>query len=515
LNCGPSNGAAFFGLTVKDFPSARHLDTLTINMRLHITAILVLTATTVLYCEPETFESSRVAHDTAVQVESPDSPQPSGELSELRDAALSDDYAYRQVAHLSDNIGPRGIGSLQAAAAVQYVAGELRKLGLEVRLEEVKVPHWLRGAETAELVEYPGQAPGTSQKIVLTALGGNTPTPADGITADVVVVNSFDELKALGREKVAGKIVLFNVPFDKQKAANGFAGEAYGEAVAYRGGGAKAAAELGAVASLVRSVGNADYRLPHTGWSAAAGIPAGAVTSEDAALIARLAAQGKVRMRLTLTSQTAADVLSYNVIADLKGSEHPEQVVIVSGHLDSWDLGTGAIDDAAGVAVAMEAAELVQRLHLHPKRTIRVVAWMDEENGGRGHDAYAKDYAAELVNHVAAIESDTGAAHPLGFEAKVNPKALPLLKPVQDVLQSFGANLIRLTERAPCADIAPLAKAGVPTLGILQDARTYFNYHHTAADTLDKIVPQELRENAAAMAVMGYAIANLPEPLPR
>ena len=484
-------------------------------MRLHIAAVLVLTATTVVYSEPETFDSSHASGDTAILVENPDPSQLSRELSALRDAALTDDYAYRQVAHLTDNIGPRGIGSPQAAAAVRYVADELRKLGLEVKLEEVKVPHWMRGVETAELVEYPGQAPGTSQKIVLTALGGNTPTPPDGITAEVVVVNSFDELKALGREKVAGKIVLFNVVFDKQKAANGMAGEAYGEAVAYRGGGAKAAAELGAVASLVRSVGNADYRLPHTGWSAAAGIPAGAVTSEDADLMARLSAQGKVRMRLTLTSQTGPDVVSYNVIADLKGSEHPEQVVIVSGHLDSWDLGTGAIDDAAGVAVAMETAELVQRLHLHPRRTIRVIAWMDEENGGRGHDAYAKDYAAELSNHVAAMESDTGAAHPLGFEAKINLKALPLLKPVQDVLQSFGANVIRLTERSPGADIAPLAKAGVPTLGILQDARTYFNYHHTAADTLDKIVPQELRENAAAMAVMGYALANLPEPLPR
>ena len=221
-------------------------------------------------------------------------------------------------------------------------------------------------------------------------------------------------------------------------------------------------------------------------------------------------------MHLTLTSQNGPDVLSYNVVADLKGSEHPEQMVIVSGHLDSWDLGTGAIDDGAGVAVAMETAELVQRLHLHPRRTIRVIAWMDEENGGRGHDAVrASDHASELANDVAAIESDNGASHPLGFWAKINPKALPLLKPVQDVLQSFGANLIQVVEFSPGSDIAPLAKAGVPTLGILQDARTYFNYHHTAADTLDKIVPQELRENAAAMAVMGYALANLPEPLPR
>jgi len=433
----------------------------------------------------------------------------------LRDAALADDYAYQQTAHLTDNIGPRAVGSAQAQAAVQYVAAELRRLGLEVQLEEVQVPHWIRGIETAELVEYPGQAPGTMQKIVLTALGGNVPTLASGLTAEIVVARNFDELKALGRDKVAGKIVLFNVPFDKQKAASGLAGEAYGEAVVYRSSGPKAAAELGAVACLIRSVGGADYRLPHTGWSAAAGIPAGAVTAEDADLIARLAAQGKTRMHLTLTSETGSDTTSYNVIADLKGTEQPEQIVVVSGHLDSWDLGTGAIDDAAGVGVAMETAQLIQQLHLHPQRTIRVIAWMDEENGGRGHDVYAKDHATEMANHVAAIESDIGAAHPLGFQAKMNLSALPLLKPVQDVLQSFGANVIRLTSRSPGADIAPLAQAGVPALGIMQDARTYFNYHHSAADTLDKIAPEELRENAAAMAVMGYALASITEPLPR
>jgi Zn-dependent M28 family amino/carboxypeptidase len=484
-------------------------------MRLQFAAsLLLLTATTVTQSRSETSKAGYAVENSA-PAESADSSQGINILAELRDAALTDDYAYQQVAHLTDNIGPRAAGSAEAEAAVRYVADELRKLGLEVRQEEVRVPQWIRGIETAELVEYPGQAPGTIQKIVLTALGGNVPTSAEGITAEVVVVKSFDELTSLGREKVAGKIVLFNAVFDKQKAANGMAGQAYGEAVAYRGQGAKAAAELGAVASLVRSVGNADYRLPHTGASTAAGIPAGAVSSEDADLMARLAAQGKVRIHLTLTAKTGPDVLSYNIVADLKGSEHPEQVVIVSGHLDSWDLGTGAIDDAAGVAVAMETAELVQRLHLHPKRTLRVIAWMDEENGGRGHDAYARDHAAELANYVAAIESDNGASHPLGFDARINPKTLPLLRPVQDALQSFGANLIQLTERSPGADIAPLAKAGVPTFGIMQDARTYFNYHHSAADTLDKIVPQELRENAAAMAVMGYALANLPEPLPR
>jgi carboxypeptidase Q len=443
------------------------------------------------------------------------SPQLRSELTALRDAALTDDYAYQQVAHLTENIGPRPEGSPQALFAVHYVADEMRKLGLEVRLEEVQVPRWTRGVETAELVEYPGQAPGTTQKIVLTALGGNTPTSAVGLTAEVVVVSNFDELKALGRSKVAGKIVLFNVPFDRKKADAGHAFDGYSEAVTYRGGGGKAAADLGAVGSLVRSVGTADYRLPHTGYSTNAGIPQGAVASEDADLIAHLAAQGTIRLHFILTSQTGAPVLCYNVVGDLKGSEHPEQIVVVSGHLDSWDLGRGAIDDGAGVVVAMETAQLIQQLHLHPKRTIRVIAWMDEENGGSGQTAYAKAHEAEFANHVAAMESDSGAGHPLGFEVMSSSKALPFLRPVQEILQSFGASIIEPTDSSPEADITPLAKAGVPALGLLQDGRTYFFYHHTAADTLDKILPQELRENAAAMAVMGYALANLPEPLPR
>jgi carboxypeptidase Q len=443
------------------------------------------------------------------------SPELTQALTKIRDAALSDDYAYRQVAHLTENIGARPSGSPQAQAAVEYVAAELRKLGLEVHLEEVRVPRWRRGIETAELVDYPAQAAGTTQKIVVTALGGTVATPSDGITAEVVVVGNFDQLAVLGRQKVAGKIVLFNELFDEKKADAGLALEAYGEAVAYRAEGPRRAAELGAVAVLVRSVGGADYRLPHTGWSEPAGITAGAVTSEDADLIAHLVTQGKVRMHLTLRSENGPEIVSYNVIADLKGSEHPEQVVIVSGHLDSWDLGTGAIDDAAGVAVAMETAELTQRLHLHPKRTIRVIAWMDEENGGRGHDAYAKEHASEFGNYAAVMESDLGAAHPLGFHAKVSSAALGWLKPVQKILQPFGANIVKTTTYSPGSDLTLMANAGVPALGIMQDGRTYFNYHHTPADTLDKIVPQELRENAATMAIMGYALASLPELLPR
>lgn len=437
------------------------------------------------------------------------------QLAAIKRAELMDDYAYRQVAYLTENIGSRPSGSPQAKAAADYVAGELRQLGLEVQLEEVKVPHWVRGAESAELVEYKGLVPGTSQKVVLTALGGSTATPSEGLTAEVVVVNNFDELKALGRDKVAGKIVLFNEIFDKQKAAAGLAFVSYGEAVPYRGIGPKAAADFGAVGALVRSVGNADYRLPHTGFSFPAGIPAGAVTAEDADLIAHLAAEGEVRMHLMLTPQKLPDAIGYNVIGDLKGSEHPEQIVVVSGHLDSWDLGTGAIDDAAGVAVAMASAEVLQKLHLQPKRTLRVIAWMDEESGGAGSQTYKKDHESEFPRHAACIESDSGAAHPLGFDVRMSAAAVELLRPVANVLASFGASAVQPSSYPPGADISGMSEAGVPALGLMQDGRTYFNYHHTAADTLDKIVPSELRENAAAMAVMGYALASMKNPLPR
>jgi Zn-dependent M28 family amino/carboxypeptidase len=220
-------------------------------------------------------------------------------------------------------------------------------------------------------------------------------------------------------------------------------------------------------------------------------------------------------MHLTLTPQKLPDETGYNVIADLKGSEHPEQIVVVSGHLDSWDLGTGAIDDGAGVVIAMETAEILQRMHLRPARTLRVIAWMDEETGGSGSKAYSAEYANDFTHHVAAIESDAGAAHPLGFDVKITPAAIELLRPLQSVLQSIGATVLQPSSYSPGADISGMSEAGVPAFGVMQDGRTYFNYHHTAADTLDKIVPSELRENAAAMAVMAYALTNMKNALPR
>ncbi len=446
------------------------------------------------------------------------SPRTLADLKRLQQAALKSDYAYKQVAHLANNIGPRLSGSAQAAKALAYVASELRAMGCEVQLEKVMVSHWVRGEEAAALVQFPGQAENTTQKIVLCALGASVATPPDGITAEVVVAKNFDELKALPRDKVAGKIVLFNYPFDKQMAAEGRGGEAYGEAVVYRGDGPSAAARQGAVACLIRSVGGADYRLPHTGQTNYADhalkIPAGAVTAEDADLMADLIRQGPVKMKLILTPQQMPDVESFNVIGDIKGSEHPEQLVIVSGHLDSWDLGTGAIDDAAGVAVSMDAANLIEKLHLKPKRTIRVIAWMNEENGLRGSKKYANDNEKEMSNHFAVMETDGGAGHPLGINIKGNPEVKKMLAPVAAILQESGAGMLNLVEHCG-ADIELLEKAGVPAFSPIQDSRFYFNYHHTAADTLDKIVPKELVENSAVVAVAAYALANMEQPLPR
>src|SRR5437588_2307001 len=446
------------------------------------------------------------------------STQTLADLKRLQQAALNSDYAYRPVAHLANNIGPRLTGSAQAAKAVEYVANELKAIGCEVQLEKVIVPHWVRGEETAALVQWTGMAENTTQKIVLCALGESVATPKEGITAEVVAVKNFDELKAMSRDKVAGKIVLFNYPFDKQIAAEGRGGEAYGEAVVYRSDGPSAAAQHGAVACLIRSVGGADYRLPHTGQtkyaSDAPKIPAGAVTAEDADLIVDLEKQGSVKMKLVLTPQTLPNIESANVIGDIKGSEHPEQVVIVSGHLDSWDLGTGAIDDGAGVAVSMEAANLIHKLNLKPKRTIRVIAWMNEENGTAGSKQYAKDHEKDWANHFATMETDGGAGHPIGLNIKAKPEVKAMLKPVAAILQESGAGMLSLAEHAG-ADIEPMEKAGVPAFAPIQDGRFYFNYHHTPADTLDKIVPKELAENSAVVAVFAYAMANSEQPLPR
>jgi len=446
------------------------------------------------------------------------SPAQIATMERLRDAALVDPYAVNQLRHLTDNIGPRLSGSPQAQQAVNYVASEMRSLGAEVTLEKASVPHWVRGIETAELIAWPGQTTGTTQKVVLTALGGSVSTPREGITADLVVVKNWQELHALPAGAVTGKILLFNHAFDKQLALQGGGLEAYGGGVVYRGAGPIAAAASGAIAVLVRSVGGADFRLPHTGMTqyspGVPKIPAAALTAEDAEMISNLASQGPVKLHLVLTPETLPNADSYNVIADWKGTEHPEQIVIVSGHLDSWDLGTGAVDDGAGIAVSMQAVHLMKDLGIHPRRTIRFVAWMSEEQGSEGAAAYMAEHKADFANHVGAIESDLGADHPSGIFYSGKRELGQWLRPVAQTLESIGAATLT-GAGATGEDIDGLTKNGVPSFAPIQDSRFYFNYHHTAADTFDKIDPRHLNENAAIMTVLAYALADSPDPAPR
>jgi len=437
------------------------------------------------------------------------------EMEKIRDAALGSDFAYTQLAHLANNIGPRLSGSPQAAAAVNYVADELRKLGADVKVEKVMVPHWIRGEERAELVEYPGMAPQTTQKVVLTALGMSVATPPQGITAEVVTVRDINELRKTPKEKVQGKIVVFTNRYDERMAEAGEAFSAYGIAVAERAIGASEAARLGAVGVVIRSVGGANYRLTHTGTLIylpdAPKIPAAAATSEDIDTIADLIHQGAVRMHLVLTPQTLPDVESANVVADIKGSEHPEQIVVVGGHLDSWDLGRGAIDDGSGVVSAMQVIQTIKQLGLKPKRTIRAIAFMNEENGGRGSEGYAKDHQAELANHVGAIEMDNGAGHALGIVAHASADSIAKMQMVSGVLHEQGADIIRYLPSAPGSDIERLDAAGVPTFAPHNDGRKYFDYHHTPADTLEKVNQRELQENASVLSVLSWYLANVEE----
>ena len=438
------------------------------------------------------------------------SPDMQRALQALQARARSSDYAYDQVRHLCDSIGPRLSGSPQAAAAVEYVAQELRALGVEVRLEPVMVRHWTRGREEAQLVRYPGQVAGTQQKIAVTSLGNAVATSDDGVTAPVLVTQDFEDFDRLPDAEVKGKIVLFNHAFDEDLALAGRAGQAYDYAVQYRKDGASRAAKKGALAVLVRSIGAPGFRLAHTGALLyEAGVPqiaAGAVTTEDADLIAALAKQGTVEMRLLLTPRDLPQAQTYNVVADLKGSEHPEQVVIVSGHLDSWDLGTGAIDDASGVGIAMDVLRVIRSVDARPKRTVRFVAWMNEENGLAGGKAYAEQHKPELANHVAAVEIDLGDGRPLGFEFHGSDARLaPLLPALHALGDPIGG--LQIDDGAPGADLNAIDKAGVPTISPLQDARHYFDYHHTAGDTFDKVRVDELRRNVEAISELVYAFA--------
>ena len=432
-------------------------------------------------------------------------------LAQVRDTALQSDWAYARLADMTDLIGPRLSGSAGAAAAVQQVAEAMRQLGATVTLQPVKVPHWVRGVETAEIVDYAGRPQGVSQRVVLTALGGSGATPAAGLTAPVIIVKSLEELKARAAQ-VKGAIVLIDTPFDQEMAERGLAGVTYGQGSRFRFNGPKAAAELGAAAALVRSIGGANFRIPHagaTGLEEGKRIPAAAVTVEDALLIGRLAARGPLTMHLTLTPQNLPDADSYNVIADWPGTDKADEVVVVSGHLDSWDLATGAHDDGAGVVAAMGVVETLKKLDYRPRRTIRVIAWMNEENGGRGGQAYFDAHKQALAKQYAAIEMDSGAGRPFGILASVGPKAENLFAPLRAALQPMGAQAFTRRDALGTGDLHRLETAGVPSFEPLVDSHSYFHYHHTPADTLDKVEPENLKRNVALMSSLAWFLANL------
>ncbi len=423
----------------------------------------------------------------------------------LMGQALSSDRALEDVVVLSDVIGPRLAGSEALDRAIAWGVQTMAAAGFDdVHTEEVMVPVWVRGRESVTMLE-PHVRP-----LEMLGLGGSV--GSDGpIEAEVVVASSFDELAALPDEAVAGKIVLWNVPFTT-----------YGETVPYRGRGASEAARRGAVASLVRSVTNLSYGAPHTGglWYAgdAPKIPGAALTVEDAASIGRLADRGvPVRLRLEMEARTDPDAPSANVVGDVRGRERPDEVVIIACHLDSWDTSPGAQDDAAGCAMVLEAGRLIAALPVRPRRTVRVILYTNEENGGRGGKGYAEAHADELASIHAALESDLGSGTPRGLrlqvhngadEAAVEATRTRLeqrLAPLQQALAPLGASGLRPGWAG--SDVGPLVRLGVPGFGLDVDSDTYWPIHHTVADTVDKIDPELLRRNVAVVAMTAFWLA--------
>ncbi len=423
--------------------------------------------------------------------------------AKLIDAALADQGGMQKLSYLCDRIGHRLSGSPALDRAVAWAAAQMKADGLTgISTPRVKVPHWVRGNEEAAIVE-PAPRP-----LHILGLGGSIATPKKGITAEVVPVSSFEDLDKRGRAGIEGKIVLFNVPF-----------ESYSRTVVYRTAGPSRAARLGAVAALVRSITPVSIQSPHTGSLEYADafpmIPAAAVTIEDALLIQRLVDAGnRVTVHLDMEAHMLPDADSANVIGEIRGRERPDEIVVIGGHLDSWDVGAGAQDDGSGCITALEAAHIIHALGLAPRRTLRVVFWTNEENGGAGGDAYRAWAGNTVRNHVAAIEMDGGAEKPVGFGVSASGD----LEGMLDRLHEIGALLDRIDAGSiqpggGGADIAPIMAEGVPGLALRTVGTHYFDWHHSEADTTDKVNLQELRANIAAMAVMAYVLADMPTPL--
>jgi len=413
--------------------------------------------------------------------------------------AMSSRFAWERLALLGDTFGHRLSGSRSLEEAIQWAVGEMKKDGLEnVHTEPVKVPHWVRGQESLEVI-----AP-RSRPLVMLGLGNSVGTPPGGIEGDILIVRSFDELDSAG-PRVKSHIVLFNVPFTN-----------YGETMQYRGTGPSRAAALGAVAVLVRSVGPAGLRLPHTGalryTEGAPQIPAAAITTEDADFLQRMQDRGTtVRVRLKMDAKFLPDADSFNVVGEIRGRERPDEVVVVGGHFDSWDVGTGSTDDGGGCVATWEALRLMKKLNLHPRRTVRVVLWTNEENGTRGGNAYRDRYRDQLSNHVLMLESDSGLLHPTGFGFTGSDTARTRIQQIVTLLR--GIQMDRIGPTGEEADTGPSVQAGnIPAISLEADGN-YFLIHHTPADTIDKIDPMDVSRASAAIAVMAYVVADRAEGL--
>ncbi len=407
------------------------------------------------------------------------------------------------VREITDRAGPRLAGSPGDRAAVAVSLEILKAQGFSnVHAEPVTVPVWSREMESGAVV-----AP-VSQTLALAALGGSVATPEGGLEGEVVGLKSFDELEAK-KDAVRGRIVFYDVRTERTTDGTG-----YGTSVVYRSNGPSRAAKYGAAGVLVRSIGTDVNRLPHTGALDYAAdqpkIPAAALSIPDADLLARLLERGgPVRVRFTLACGERPDAESANVVGEIPGRERPEEVVLLGAHLDSWDLGRGAIDDGAGCGIVIEAARQIGALPRRPRRTIRVVLFANEENGLAGGKAYARAHEAELVRHAAALEADSGTGRPLGLSWSAGPSASPLFARIAGILALLGAGQLK-PEGYGGADVSPLLAAGVPLVGLLQDSSTYFDFHHTANDTFDKIVPKDLDRAAAAAAAAAWCLAETP-----
>jgi carboxypeptidase Q len=427
-------------------------------------------------------------------------------------AARADHSAYDRLSTLTDTVGNRLSGSPSLDKAIAWAVQALTDDGFKVETEKVMVPHWQRGTEEAALI-----APFARPLNVL-GLGGSVATPAGGIAANAIVVHSWDELESR-KADVNGKIVVFDVAMPAWSAEHG---SGYGETVQYRTQGASRAAKYGAVAVLVRPVTAHSLGTPHTGAMSydkdQPKIPPASITVEDAELLDRLAARGSaLQIRLRLESQWLPDAPSANVIAELRGRERPDEIVLLAAHLDSWDVGQGAQDDGGGVVAMMQALRTLKALDLAPRRTVRLVLFTNEENGLRGGKGYAADHASEVANHVAALESDSGSFAPVGFgvdgTGEAADRVRARLADVASLLRGKDFDATRIGGHGGGADISPLKPAGVPQIALEVDGRAYFDVHHTRADTLDKVEPQALADMAAVAAVFAYVVADMPERL--